>query len=84
MNKFYGLITIIVICNEKKKKKKPKNKKKTNELTIKAMSKRPSILPKALTTFFQMQEKLETGENLNLKNFRKLSFPDGISVTFIL
>ena len=48
------------------------------------MSKRPSILPKALTMFFQMQEKLETGENLNLKNFRKLSFPDGISVTFIL
>ena len=48
------------------------------------MSKRPSILPKALTTFFQMQEKLETGENLNLTNFRKLSFPDGISVTFIL
>ena len=68
----------------KKKNKKKQKTKKTNELTIKTMSKRPSILPKALTTFFQMQEKLETGENLNLTNFRKLSFPDGISVTFIL
>ena len=40
----------------------------------KIMSKRHGIFTKKFTIFFQMQEKLETGRNLNLINSRRPSF----------
>ena len=40
------------------------------------------FLPKTLPSFFQMQEKLETCRNSNLKSLKKPFFRDNINITF--
>ena len=46
------------------------------------MSKSHCFLPKTLPSFFQMQEKLETCRNSNLKSLKKPFFRDNINITF--
>ena len=49
-------------------------KNKTNEVISNIMSKRHGILPKTLSPFFKMEERLGRYRNSNLANFRKPSF----------
>ena len=72
LNNFCKPLVVIVICNEKQ----------TNWQYKQIMSKSHGIFNVNFTIFFQIQEKPEMCQNLNLANSRRPSFGDNINVTF--